>query len=175
MGRDGARLLLTELRGLLRQPHPNVAVFPSANARFWRLVVEGPSDTVYGGGAWLCFLKFPADFPSRPPEFKFVTPIRHCNINQHGRVCHSVLDRNWTADTSVFYAPKQDTTGTFRIAFVTACRMSNDLRFRCRFRCAASSSACSAFCCPLTRRTRSTPPWRCRSTKLTARTKPKSL
>lgn len=30
-----------------------------------------------------------------------MTPIRHCNINQHGRICHSVLDRNWTSDTTM--------------------------------------------------------------------------
>ena len=29
------------------------------------------------------------------------TPIRHCNINGHGRICHSILDRNWTADTGL--------------------------------------------------------------------------
>lgn len=34
------------------------------------------------------------------PAARFVTPIYHPNINWHGRICHSILDRNWTADTS---------------------------------------------------------------------------
>ena len=28
-------------------------------------------------------------------------PIIHCNINCYGKVCHSILDRNWTPDTSM--------------------------------------------------------------------------
>lgn len=32
-------------------------------------------------------------------QARFVTPIRHCNVNPYGRVCHSVLGRDWTSDT----------------------------------------------------------------------------
>ena len=93
--------ILKELRTILRSPHPAVTVFPSENALFWRCVIEGPADTVYAGGSWLAYIKFGRDFPAAPPTFKFVTPIRHCNINGHGRICHSILDRNWTADTGL--------------------------------------------------------------------------
>jgi ubiquitin-protein ligase len=41
-----------------------------------------------------------ADYPMFPPKARFVTPIYHPNINRHGRICHSILDRNWTADTT---------------------------------------------------------------------------
>eukprot|EP00854_Cymbomonas_tetramitiformis_P021540 gene21540-25907_t len=29
------------------------------------------------------------------------TPFRHCNVNQYGKICTSVLGRDWTADTSI--------------------------------------------------------------------------
>ena len=29
---------------------------------------------------------------------RFVTPIKHCNINSYGRICHSIFDRNWSSD-----------------------------------------------------------------------------
>ena len=32
---------------------------------------------------------------------RFVTPIKHANVNPHGRICHSVLDRDWTVETSL--------------------------------------------------------------------------
>jgi hypothetical protein len=32
---------------------------------------------------------------------RFLTPILHCNVNSHGKICHSILDRNYSADTSV--------------------------------------------------------------------------
>jgi ubiquitin-protein ligase len=40
------------------------------------------------------------NYPMSPPEARFITPIYHPNINRHGRICHSILDRNWTLDTS---------------------------------------------------------------------------
>lgn len=27
---------------------------------------------------------------------RFITPIYHCNMNQQGRICHSVFDRNYS-------------------------------------------------------------------------------
>jgi hypothetical protein len=32
---------------------------------------------------------------------RFVTPIKHANVNPHGRICHSVLDGDWTVETSL--------------------------------------------------------------------------
>ena len=46
-------------------------------------------------------MSFPLDYPQKPPELRFLTPIYHCNINSQGRVCHSILDRNYTPDTRV--------------------------------------------------------------------------
>ena len=86
LSREGSRRLMSELRALARDPHPNVSVYPSeGNLRFWRVLVEGPAGSTYAHGCWLGWLKFPRDYPSSPPEFKLVTPIRHCNINAHGR------------------------------------------------------------------------------------------
>lgn len=30
-----------------------------------------------------------------------MTKIMHPNVNAHGRVCHSIFDRDWTSDTSM--------------------------------------------------------------------------
>jgi ubiquitin-protein ligase len=32
---------------------------------------------------------------------RFVTPILHANVNCYGRICHSVLGRQWTSDTKL--------------------------------------------------------------------------
>ena len=71
-----AQRLMRELRAIARAPHPAFDVYPTESLQFWRVVVEGPSETVYAGGAWLTFVKFPAAYPATPPEFKFVTPIK---------------------------------------------------------------------------------------------------
>lgn len=98
--------LMKEMRGLLADPQPQCDVYPNhIDLGFWKLVLEAPVDndgqSPYSGGAWLLYMQFPEAFPAVAPNVRFVTPIRHCNINQHGRVCHSILDRNWTPDTSV--------------------------------------------------------------------------
>ena len=48
---------------------------------------------------WLLYARFAEEYPERPPEIRFVTPIRHCNTNAHGRIGHSIFDRNYTTDT----------------------------------------------------------------------------
>ncbi|KAH5067630.1 peptidylprolyl isomerase [Parastagonospora nodorum] len=54
----------------------------------------------YAGGTFLLYIDMGADYPMFAPTARFVTPIYHPNINRHGRICHSILDRNWTVDTS---------------------------------------------------------------------------
>jgi len=63
--------------------------------------MEAPEGSPYKGGIWLLYVKFPEDYPLSAPEIRFVTPVRHCNVNQYGKICHSIFTRNWTADTSL--------------------------------------------------------------------------
>tara|TARA_R110002003_G_scaffold48_14_gene4034 strand:+ start:23384 stop:23713 length:330 start_codon:yes stop_codon:yes gene_type:complete len=48
----------------------------------------------------MLYIDMGADYPMFAPTARFSTPIYHPNINRHGRICHSILDRNWTVDTS---------------------------------------------------------------------------
>lgn len=36
-------------------------------------------------------MSFPVEYPLLPPEMRFVTPILHCNINAHGKICKSAV------------------------------------------------------------------------------------
>jgi peroxin-4 len=56
---------------------------------------------VYAGGVWLMYLEIPEGFPQEPPTMRFVTPIRHANVNAYGRICHSILERSWTCETKI--------------------------------------------------------------------------
>ena len=57
----------------------------------WRVVFEGPPDTIYYGGLFTALLRFPEDFPNSPPEMRFLTEMWHPNIYADGRVCISIL------------------------------------------------------------------------------------
>ena len=101
-GRKCAKRLMKELRMLSKNPHCAIRIFPSEdNICFWRVIISGPESTPYVNGTWLLTMEFPTNFPRSPPHVRFVTKILHCNINSYGRVCHSILDRNWSSETRV--------------------------------------------------------------------------
>lgn len=61
----------------------------------------GPEGTPYEKGKFLLYLEFPPNYPLEPPNIRFFTAIYHCNINSFGRICHSILDKNYLADTRI--------------------------------------------------------------------------
>eukprot|EP00823_Brevimastigomonas_motovehiculus_P004822 TRINITY_DN329_c0_g2_i1.p1 TRINITY_DN329_c0_g2~~TRINITY_DN329_c0_g2_i1.p1 ORF type:complete len:1132 (+),score=310.68 TRINITY_DN329_c0_g2_i1:61-3456(+) len=92
------RRIIAELKFLQKNPHPYVKVFPNAaNVNFWRILLEGPETTPYEGGIFCLYASFPQNYPNEPPEVRFVTPIYHCNINKSGKICHSVLGRDYNS------------------------------------------------------------------------------
>ena len=94
--------ILVEVAEYQRDPHPSIHVYPcERQLDFWRVLLVAPSDTPYEGGVFLLYAKFPTDYPQVAPEIRFVTPIYHCNVNGHGKICHSVFDRNYSTDFSV--------------------------------------------------------------------------
>eukprot|EP00930_Biecheleria_cincta_P021660 TRINITY_DN1598_c0_g3_i1.p1 TRINITY_DN1598_c0_g3~~TRINITY_DN1598_c0_g3_i1.p1 ORF type:complete len:1717 (-),score=297.72 TRINITY_DN1598_c0_g3_i1:314-4999(-) len=98
------RRLAREMRRLMQEAHVAYDVYPGAGAdalSCWRVVMDGPAESPYAGGCWLLYVLFPPGYPNQAPEVRFITQIRHCNVNAHGRVCHSILDRNWSPDTNM--------------------------------------------------------------------------
>ena len=69
----------------------SVGLVDDDNLFNWSVIFEGPSDTLYEGGFFKALLKFPEDYPSNPPEMKFVTEMWHPNIYPDGKVWISIL------------------------------------------------------------------------------------
>ncbi|CAI8040863.1 Ubiquitin-conjugating enzyme E2-24 kDa [Geodia barretti] len=67
----------------------------------WAGSIMGPADSVYEGGKFLLEMKFPPDYPFKPPQILFKTRIYHCNINSQGMVCLDILQDQWTPALNV--------------------------------------------------------------------------
>lgn len=68
---------------------------------FWKVVMSGPSDSPYAEGTFLLYIHAEERYPAFAPKCRFITRVLHPNINAHGRICHSILDRDWTSDISI--------------------------------------------------------------------------
>ena len=96
--------MLKELRFLAKNPPPAMDIFPcESNLAFWKVILTAPREDscLYSNGTFMLYLQFPEEFPNQPPTVRFKTPILHLNVNQYGRVCHSILSRDWAASLSV--------------------------------------------------------------------------
>jgi ubiquitin-protein ligase len=92
--------LQNEMKHVLANPHPHYDVYVcESDMSFWKVVMQGSPDSVYAEGTFLLYLHMEEPYPTMGPKGRFVTPIYHPNINRHGRICHSIFDRNWTSDT----------------------------------------------------------------------------
>ena len=94
--------IMAELSAITANPHPDIDIYVNEfDIAFWKIIFAGPDGTPYASGTFMAYLSFPIDYPEVPPEMRFVTPIKHCNINSYGRVCHSIFDRNYLLTTSI--------------------------------------------------------------------------
>jgi len=79
------------------QPPANCSAGPEGdNLMVWKATIIGPSPSPFEGGIFNLTIKFPSNYPFRPPEIKFDTPVYHPNINKSGSICLDILKDQWS-------------------------------------------------------------------------------
>lgn len=109
MSSGSAKRLLMEVKqvasggtGVWMHSGEGVHVFPAPdNLQFWRALIEGPPDSPFEGGVFALNIIVPDNYPFSPPRIAFETPIYHCNVNDSGKICLSLLQDSWSAALTV--------------------------------------------------------------------------
>jgi ubiquitin-conjugating enzyme E2 J2 len=85
------RRLRKELIALKKKPVPNINATPlEANILEWHYVIEGTKGTPYEGGHYHGKLKFPPEYPLKPPAVMMFTPNGRFKTGR--RLCLSMSD-----------------------------------------------------------------------------------
>ena len=86
-----------ELSNLQKNPPSNCSAGPINEDLFkWQSAIMGPSDSPFSGGIFFLNIKFPPEYPFKPPQCNFTTKIYHPNINSKGGICLDILQDNWS-------------------------------------------------------------------------------
>jgi ubiquitin-conjugating enzyme E2 G1 len=90
---QAALRLAKELQELQKNPVEgfSAGLVDESNLFEWEVFIVGPSETLFEGGFFKARLNFPEDYPNKPPEMRFITPMWHPNVYEDGRVCISIL------------------------------------------------------------------------------------
>ena len=73
------------------------AVPKSDNLLIWEAIIFGPLDTIWEGGSFKLILEFNEEYPTKPPEVRFVTTMFHPNVYNDGRICLDILQNQWSS------------------------------------------------------------------------------
>mmetsp|Transcript_9483 Transcript_9483/g.34779 ORF Transcript_9483/g.34779 Transcript_9483/m.34779 type:complete len:152 (-) Transcript_9483:221-676(-) len=91
------RRIVKETQKLLSEPAPGISASPSEdNLRYFNVIILGPAQSPYEGGAFKLELFLPEEYPMAPPKVRFLTKIYHPNIDKLGRICLDILKDKWS-------------------------------------------------------------------------------
>eukprot|EP00802_Teleaulax_amphioxeia_P030628 Tamp_33322.p1 GENE.Tamp_33322~~Tamp_33322.p1 ORF type:complete len:152 (-),score=25.32 Tamp_33322:66-521(-) len=91
-----------ELKNLRADPIPQGDAAPKGEDMYsWEGFINGPEGTPYEGGKFKFDIKFPAEYPFKPPKINFSTKVLHPNITDQGQICLDLIADAWNPAVSL--------------------------------------------------------------------------
>lgn len=92
-----SKRITRELRDAQKDPPTNCSAGPRQDDLFhWSSTILGPTESVYEGAVFQLDIRFPPDYPFKPPKIVFITKIYHPNVNSDGAICLDILKDQWS-------------------------------------------------------------------------------
>ncbi|KAJ1946432.1 Ubiquitin-conjugating enzyme E2 6 [Kickxella alabastrina] len=126
--RAAFKRLSKEYLAIEANPTPFITAKPlESNILEWHYVLRGPPDTPYSGGEYHGRLKFPSDYPYKPPAIQMITPSGRFQTNTN--ICMSMSNFHpstwnpaWSVSTILngmlsFMVEDEVTTGSIRLSY----------------------------------------------------------
>lgn len=67
----------------------------------WTAKIYGPENSLYEGYEFEVSIKLSSNYPHTAPVVRFISPIKHLNINKSGYVCMDILKEKWTSSHNI--------------------------------------------------------------------------
>ncbi|GFY93042.1 ubiquitin-conjugating enzyme 30 [Actinidia rufa] len=87
-----------ELEDIYAHPPTNISFGPISDDIFQcQGIIIGPLGTPFEGCTFNLSIKFPIDYPFKPPKVQFLTEVSHPNISVNGTVDINILGDQWSS------------------------------------------------------------------------------
>lgn len=98
-----SKRILREINELKTSPIDNCTAGPvnDKDIYLWNGTILGPQGSPYEGGLFKLEIKFPVDYPFKPPIVTFITKVFHPNINSNGGICLDILKQEWSPSLTI--------------------------------------------------------------------------
>lgn len=89
--------MIKDLQKMSQEGENGITASPVENSLFeWNAFIEGPENTIWEGGLFELNLTFSEEYPTKPPQVKFVSKLFHPNVYNDGRICLDILQNQWS-------------------------------------------------------------------------------
>lgn len=97
-----ARRLRNDIRSIAQEESSGIDAVPlDAQETHWQASIIGPQGSPYEGGKFFLYIRFPYNYPMKPPHIRFLTKIIHPNVSRHGDLGCDIIQSNWSASLTI--------------------------------------------------------------------------